>query len=330
MAYLAAALFLACMTTLLHSLRASPCPPLPLPSNATEFSCSSPSLQEFPTGFPEETLLISVEFTNISRIDADALVGLGKLQELHLSNNKLRSLPSGLFRDLPDLSALDLTQNLLEDLPPGIFRNASALTQLSLQGNQLATLRLSWFHPLHQLHMLDLSHNRFTDVPPFCFSKLENLTDLDLSFNFLHTLTPQILEGLPSLGKLNLEGNQLRSIVDGTFQGAPSLKLLFLRNNTLASLPAGIFEPLNQLALLDVSYNKLTSLMPKFSRQAMKLSLDLSSNPWACECPMNTLVAWLNQYSISLWDEQQTTCASPENLEGQVVTSLTPDEFGSC
>ncbi|XP_060088656.1 leucine-rich alpha-2-glycoprotein [Heteronotia binoei] len=330
MAYQVTALSLACMMTLLHGLQASLCPPLPMPNNATEFSCSSPSLQEFPTGFPNETLLISVEFTNISKIGADALVGLSKLQELHLSSNKLRSLPDGLFHDLPELATLDLTRNLLEDLPPGIFRNSSVLTQLSLHGNQLATLRPSWFHPLRHLAMLDLSHNQFTEVPPFCFSKLENLTDLDLSFNFLHTLTPQILEGLLHLEKLNLEGNQLQSIADGTFQRTPSLKFLFLRNNTLASLSAGIFEPLNLLELLDVSYNKLTSLVPKFSSQAMKLSLDLSGNPWACKCHMSALVAWLKEHSIFLWAEQQTICATPKYLEGQMITSLAPGKFGAC
>nr|XP_056701414.1 leucine-rich alpha-2-glycoprotein [Euleptes europaea] len=330
MAYSVAVLFLACVTTLLRGLEASPCPPLPVPSNATEFSCSSPSLQEFPTGFPEGTLLISVEFTNISQIGADALVGLHKLQELHLSNNKLRSLPGGLFRDLPDLAALDLTRNLLEDLPPGIFQNSRALRQLSLHENQLATLRPSWFHPLRQLDMLDLSHNQFKDVPPFCFGRLANLTNLDLSFNFLCTLAPQILEGLPRLEKLVLEGNHLRSIVDGAFQGVPSLKFLFLQNNTLASLPAGLFEPLNHLTLLDVSHNKLASFAAKFSRQATELGLDLSGNPWACDCRMNALVTWLKRYSVSLWAEKETICASPKYLEGQVVTSLAPGKFGSC
>ncbi|XP_077188063.1 leucine-rich alpha-2-glycoprotein [Paroedura picta] len=330
MAYLSSALLLAGMMTLLQGLQASQCPPLPMPDNATEFSCSSPSLQEFPTGFSEETLLISIEFTNISWIGADALLGLRKLQELHLSNNKLRSLPNGIFRDLPELAALDLTNNLLEDLPPGIFKNSSVLRQLSLHGNQLAALQPSWFQPLHQLDMLDLSQNQLRDVPPFCFSNLNNLTVLDLSFNFLHTLTPQVLEGLSHLEKLNLEGNKLQSIVDGTFQGASSLKFLFLQNNTLASLPDGTFEMLNHLTLLDVSYNKLTLLAPKFSREATKLSLDLSGNPWACECRMSNLVAWLNQYSVILWAEQQTICASPKNLKGHVVTSLTSGKLGSC
>ncbi|XP_054837496.1 phospholipase A2 inhibitor beta-like [Eublepharis macularius] len=323
-------LSLACMGSLLCCVQASPCPLLPMPSKVTEYTCSSPSLQEFPTGFSEDTRQISIEFTNISWIDVNALVGLDKLMELHLSNNKLRSLPDGLFRDLRKLVALDLTNNLLEDLPPGIFRNSSALMQLALRGNLLATLRPSWFHPLERLDALDLSNNQLKDVPPFCFSKLENLTYLDLSFNFLQTLTPQILEGLTHLEKLDLEGNHLWSITDGTFRGAPNLKFLFLQNNTLASLSAELFKPLNHLEMLDVSNNKLNSLEPHFSSQATKLSLDLSNNPWTCDYHMSALVTWAKQSAVSLFAEPQTTCDSPKDLEGQVVTSLLPSTFDSC
>ncbi|XP_032992447.1 leucine-rich alpha-2-glycoprotein [Lacerta agilis] len=325
-------IFIVCMVLSLHCccLQALQCPPVDTPSNITEFSCSSPSLSHFPAGFPEQTTLISVEFTNISTIGEDALLGLPKLQELHLSNNRLKDLPSGLFRDLPQLHTLDLTSNLLEDLPPSIFENSTSLTHLFLKMNQLANLRPQWFKPLRRLETLDLSNNQLKDVPPSCFSTLENLTALDLSFNFLRQLSPQILEGMPLLERLELGANQLRSIADKTFQEVPRLGFLFLQNNSLTRLPPGIFEPLRNLDTLFISDNQIASWDPRFSGQLTQLSLDLARNPWACDCRMRTFVNWVTRHSAVLYSREEVVCASPKSLKGRVVMSLGDAEYGTC
>ncbi|XP_066492512.1 leucine-rich alpha-2-glycoprotein [Tiliqua scincoides] len=325
-------IFHTCLVMVLHCccLQASPCPPVPTPNNITEFSCSSLSLSDFPSGFPKETRIISVEFTNISSIDVDALQGLPNLQELHLSNNKLRTLPSGLFRSLPELHTLDLTGNFLEDLPVEIFEKATGLRQLALTGNRLSTLRPSWFQPLRHLEFLDLSNNQLEDVPQSCFNKLENLTSLQLSQNSLRTLSPQMLDGILHLEKLDLEGNQLQSIENNTFQAVPHVKFIFLQNNSLTNIPAGLFKPLDHLELLDVSSNQLTTWDPQFSTKVTTLSLDLSRNPWACDCHILSLLNELKHPSISLYSKQETLCATPKSFQGQLLTSVDVTKFSSC
>lgn len=325
-------ILLACLVMVLQCccLQASPCPPVPTPNNITEFSCSSPSLSDFPSGFPKETRIISVEFTNISSIGVDALQGLPNLQELHLSNNKLRTLPSGLFQDLPKLHTLDLTGNFLEDLPVEIFGKATSLKQLALSGNRLSTLRPLWFQDLQHLDFLDLSNNQLNDVPHSCFSKLENLTTLQLSQNSLRTLSPQMLDGLPKLEKLDLEGNQLQSIDNNTFQAVSHLKFIFLQNNSLTNLPAGTFKPLDQLEFLDVSSNQLTTWDPQFSSKVTTLNLDLSRNPWACNCHLLPLLKKLKHPSISLYSKQEMLCATPKSFQGQSLIFVDISKFGSC
>lgn len=332
MDHLVPTLFQTCLVMVLHCcyLQASPCPPVPTPNNITEFSCSSSSLSDFPGGFPKETRIISVEFTNISNIGVDALQGLPNLQELHLSNNKLRTLPNGLFRDLPQLHTLDLTGNLLEDLPLEIFEKSTSLRQLALGGNRLTTLRPSWFQPLQLLEFLDMSNNQLEDVPPSCFNKLKNLTTLQLSQNSLHTLSPQMLDGVPHLEKLDLEGNQLQSIGNNTFQAVPHLKFIFLQNNSLTKLPAEIFKPLDHFELLDMSFNQLTSWEPQFSSKVTTLSLDLSRNPWVCDCHLISLLNELKHPSISLYSKQETLCATPKSFQGQPLMSVDVTKFDSC
>uniref|UniRef100_A0A8C3SHS7 LRRCT domain-containing protein n=1 Tax=Chelydra serpentina TaxID=8475 RepID=A0A8C3SHS7_CHESE len=309
----------------------APCPPVPTPSNITEFVCTSPSLSSFPTGFPEETLMISVEFTNLSHIGPDALQKLPKLQELHLSSNQLRSLPGGLFRVLPALRVLDLTNNLLEDLPPEIVDSYSPLQHLVLKGNQLGALEPAWFRTLGELEWLDVSDNRLQDLPPNCFHNLSRLKSLDLSNNRLDRLAPELLAGLPSLERLHLEGNQLHTIVEHAFDRVPRLQHLFLQHNNLSSLPAQLFGQMGRLAMLDLSNNSLTALAPCFPERNLTLEMDLSGNPWACDCAMLSFVQWATGRSVGLYALQRTLCGTPESLKGRTVAAATQGELlASC
>ncbi|KAJ7308345.1 hypothetical protein JRQ81_008882 [Phrynocephalus forsythii] len=317
---------LAAVLAALHGRRAqaSPCPPRLGLKDGTEFTCNSPSLSEFPSGFPEQTRLISVEFTNISIIAVDALRALPHLEELHLSNNKLKTLSNSLFRFLPRLRTVDLSNNQLRDLPPGLFRNNTALAVVSLKGNRLTHLRSVWFETLSQLQILDVSENQLIEVPPFSFDTLENLTNLDLSHNRLRELSPRVFAGLARLTGLNLEGNQIHAVQEKTFRAVPNLKFLFLQNNSLADLPAGLFASLDALEMLDLSNNRLTSLDPDFSDRVADMSLDLSGNPWRCDCRMKALVDWVKNRSVALLSKKETTCASPKKLRGREIMSLTP------
>ncbi|KAM6465542.1 leucine-rich alpha-2-glycoprotein [Liasis olivaceus] len=326
------ALLIACIGMSLtgYSQQILYCPPDPAPENITEFVCNSPSLSEFPTGFPVQTKMISVEFTQLFSLGVDTLQGLLKLQELHLSGNRLKTLPSGLFRNLPELQVLDLSRNLLEDLPPELFTNATSLRQLSISENQLAELHPSWFETLEQLKFLVLDHNQLKEVPSSCFRKLKKLTSLDLSFNLLHHLSPEMFTGLENVDRLILESNPIGCIAPKTFHVIPRLSMLSLANASLTHIPAGLFESLEYLELLDLSSNELTSLGMPFLNPTPKLSLDLSGNPWACDCRMHMLLSWVKEHTVELYSKMETVCAFPKSLRGQVATSLQGSQLCSC
>nr|QBG82014.1 phospholipase A2 inhibitor [Bothrops jararacussu] len=305
------------------------CPPTPAPENVTEFVCNSPSLREFPTGFPARTKMISVEFTQVSSLGVEALQGLPNLQELHLSNNRFKTLPSGLFRNLPQLHTLDLSRNLLEDLPPEIFTNASSLTHLSLSENQLAELRPSWFETLEKLRILGLDHNQVKEIPISCFNKLEELTSLDLSFNLIHRLTTGMFSGLDNLERLLLESNPIQCIMGRTFHWRPKLSVLSLKNSSLTHVIMGVFQ-LDHLVLLDLSDNEFTTLDPPVHEPSANFSLDLSGNPWACDCRLENLLRWLNDHNIHLYSKEEFVCASPKHMKGERATSLHRSQICPC
>ncbi|XP_058019607.1 phospholipase A2 inhibitor beta [Ahaetulla prasina] len=306
------------------------CPPDPAPENITEFVCNSPSLHEFPTGFPVRTKMISVEFTQVSSLSVEALQGLPSLQELHLSNNRLKTLPSGLFRNLPELHTLDLSTNLLEDLPPEIFTNASSLTHLSISENWLAELRPSWFETLKELRILSLDHNQLKEVPISCFDKLEKLTFLDLSSNRLHRLSPDMFSGLENLERLILESNPIRCIAPRSFHWRPKLSVISLKNCSLTDIIIGVFQPLDHLVSLDLSGNELTMLDPPVAIPSANLSLDLTGNPWACDCRMDNLLTWVKENKIHLYSKREIVCAFPKSFKGKEATSLHRSQICPC
>ncbi|NXN40742.1 LRC26 protein, partial [Rhinoptilus africanus] len=79
--------------------------------------------------------LLSLPHNRLGMIHRQALLGLGALQELDLSNNHLTVLTPETFLPLPSLVTLNLGSNRLEGLEPGVLRFLPQLQALFLQDN---------------------------------------------------------------------------------------------------------------------------------------------------------------------------------------------------
>ncbi|KAM6243758.1 leucine-rich repeat-containing protein 26 [Porphyrio hochstetteri] len=80
-------------------------------------------------------LLLSLPHNRLGLIHSQALVGLGALQELDLSNNYLTVLSPETFLPLTNLAKLNLGSNRLGELEPGVLRSLPQLRALHLQDN---------------------------------------------------------------------------------------------------------------------------------------------------------------------------------------------------
>ncbi|XP_038672620.1 leucine-rich alpha-2-glycoprotein-like [Scyliorhinus canicula] len=302
--------------------------------NITSVICASvESLHEVPQNIPSIATSISLEFTNITSLKENDLAGLFQLQELHLSSNKLMNISSGALKELHQLRILDLTNNLLNTFPPDLFNTSLNLTTLVLQGNKLQAVDPFWFHHLRSLQSLDLSNNMLKSLPLDSFQNLTELVTLDLSSNKIENLPVTLFHKLSKLERLNLANNQLYNILPGTFDHVLNLASLFLNENKIRAIPVGLFNKLLKLDTLDLSENSLETLPPGVFDNLQHIGakwqqgLDLSLNPWDCNCGLKHLWYWITTNSDKLYSLSTTVCATPETASGKQIGTLSELEF---
>ncbi|GCC28012.1 hypothetical protein chiPu_0006438, partial [Chiloscyllium punctatum] len=303
-------------------------------NNTTAVICVSiESLYEVPENIPPNATRISLEFTNVGIIEEKDFLGFHQLEELHLSNNRLTNISSGALKGLHQLRILDLTNNLLTTIAPELFSTSFNLTTLVLLGNKLQTVNPLWFYHLHSLESLDLSNNMLKSLPPNSFQNLTNLITLDLSSNKLEHLSIDLFNKMSKLKRLNLGDNQLRSVLPGTFDHLLNLEYLFLNANQIGKIPVGLFNKLLKLDTMDLSNNKLESLPPGVFDKLLHIGtkwqqgLDVSLNPWVCNCELMYLWNWLTMNSEKMFSLDSTVCAKPEIVREKQITALTEVEL---
>lgn len=146
----------------------------------------------------------------------------------------------------------------------------------------------------------------------------------------------------------------LKTIPNGIFRTNHVLSSLDLSNNRLTIIPTSLFSFNPKLAFLDLSLNQITILTPEVFLPCPKLTqmilrdnelsqahsswfrgfyyksryrpyIDLSGNPWSCECSMISFRAWTrrNMWFLTIEGFQDVTCWTPESVRGSSLLALT-------
>ncbi|KAM9798212.1 uncharacterized protein ACB057_009262 [Neosynchiropus ocellatus] len=294
-----------------------------------EVVCNEVPLSEYPSDLPENTLMLTIQFTNITSISERHLNATPQLRELHLFSNRLNSLSPHLLRGVPRLTVLDLTGNKLTHLPAEVFSHAP-LHSLVLKNNLIEDASPDWLPENSTLTWLDLSGNQLKKMPSDLLQKLPQLENLDLSNNRLEMLPIKSLDSLTKLERLNLQNNKLESLDASVFASHRNLTYLYLTRNKLSQLPADIFQQLSQLKLLSLDNNRL-SRIPAGLLDSLKMldeeGLDLTNNPWLCDGELKYLWRWMLENKEKVFLPQTVTCAEPESLKSRAVESLKESEL---
>lgn len=266
--------------------------------------------------------ILTLHNNHISELNDDTFKGMINLNSLDLSNNEINSLSSITFNPLISLKSLDLSDNQLTLLTSNLFDSQSSLEYLSLAGNQIKTLKTGLFDDVTRLTKLNLSRNRIYLLPENLFTQNLLLHELDLSFNQFNTFPILALQEASNLRKLLFDGNfiikldhksfphlnqlvelsisqsdQLNSIDELTFSPLCSLKKLTITGNVnLNHINHDAFFNMNEdkncsnLKYLNLSSNNLVSLDSKTLPFCRIDEVDLSNNPWKCNCTIKWIL----------------------------------------
>ena len=161
------------------------------------------------------------------------------------------------------------------------------------------------------------------------FENLSNLMFLKLATNRIQAITSLTFRGLSGLASLELENNNIRSIPANAFS---NISILHLYNNKISIIDPHAFAGAD-VTVVTLHENKLTSVPWGVFHSLTNLNhLDLSNNPWKCDCSITWLKVWLGNRSPNfVLDNACTTrCEHPLNVQGMLLLLYLTLRYNDC
>ncbi|XP_069764503.1 chondroadherin-like protein isoform X2 [Narcine bancroftii] len=300
-------------------------------------SCEGKGLRKIPKGFPPDSHLLDMRFNDLRFIPRGSFSGMKQLVSLHLQNCNIHHLNTGAFRGLRNLIYLYLSSNEINSLQPEIFEGLPELTYLYLDHNRLTSIPKGAFRLLPNLFALHLEYNTIPQLTDDNMEGAEKLRRLHLTGNNLTYVSPTALRPSGQLQKLFLDENKLTEVPTVALMGMSALDELKLSRNPIKQIESGAFLPvkgllqhlwLNNLGLEKISdgafdgvdeqmqslylENNQLSYIPSLENFRNLHTIDLSNNPWDCDCPLLPLRRWLKSSNLKV----RAVCSLPRNVTG--------------
>ncbi|KAL8612645.1 hypothetical protein ACOMHN_044586 [Nucella lapillus] len=273
--------------------------------------------------------LVKLDVMSNAIIPLPSVSDMRSLRFFSVSDNNLQSLGAFLFTEATDIWVANFSNNDLTSVDHRAFLPASprvidlsgnyltrtqffswtATREVYLQNNKLNEVDQQTFYGMDTLNVLDLRHNNLSAISDETFKFLGNATTLLLSNNSLQMSNFfTLLRSMVSLESLDLGFNQIETINATSFQPLASLRSLSLAKNKLKVIPVELFHNLETLA-----------------------ELDISGNPFDCDCELLPLRDWLKKTTVKIKQRFNLNitnrCVTPEEHRGKLITMYSVGQF---
>ncbi|XP_050087078.1 leucine-rich repeat-containing G-protein coupled receptor 5-like [Anopheles aquasalis] len=212
-------------------------------------------------------------------IDLYTFSEMEDLSKLDMSNNRIASIPVGMFAQLVGLTSLDLSHNSIGKIAAGALAIDGQGINFDLSYNNISIIENNAF--MHA-STINLRNNKLLGVGPYAFDNQTNLGTLILSGN-VQLKNFDFLHNLPNLHTLEMSGMNFSfdGIPRNMFDDLAALTTLDLSHNRIRELPIGIFVELESLNFVNLRHNLITHVeFGAFSMRKYDLidEIDLSYN----------------------------------------------------
>jgi hypothetical protein len=256
--------------------------------NTTVLVCRDRQLKGVQFG-PET---IRLDFDNVTGVYLDAK-NIRHLRWINSAYNYLVAVLDHFFKFNRYIEVLSLNNNKIAKLTSNALADLTDLKRLDLSHNSISAISKGLFDPLNNLEYLNLAYNPLYNAPSGTFRGLSSLTELNLSGNKLTHLTFGLFHFSPQLNSLTLDDTYIEEIHNSELLGIPNLKILRIRNNkALRAIEGYVLADTVHLEVLDISGNALTFLPISLANLTKLTMLNISDNPWACDCRMFWFAPW--------------------------------------
>ena len=161
---------------------------------AYKWDMSHQSLRSIPTDIPDFTTDLLLNNNQISTIADDAFNGLGEVEILHLTGNRLREIRKGMWQGLKAVKRLYLSSNLISYLGDEAFSTVPKLEGLWITSNNIRRLAPEMFKGMNSIKRLDFGNNKIETVEPKTFYSVpKSMQTLNLDYNNICTLPSDML-----------------------------------------------------------------------------------------------------------------------------------------
>ncbi|XP_063923630.1 leucine-rich repeat neuronal protein 1-like [Zophobas morio] len=285
----------------------------------------------------QDMITLDLSYNNIEQIHPDAFDGqylinefrpLKSLKNLHLDHNRISSLNQDVFEHTPNVEILTISHNPLDKIDQQTLVAITGLVflkHLDLSYTGLSSLPDAFLHTPRYLEKLDLSGNQFNRIPK-TLGDSHSLSVLYFNNNPIVSLAEENgFPKIPTLKILHLSGmRKLLNITSRALSNLENLEELFCYDNPelthidkdalSAKRDGAEYETWPSIKKLYLQDNKLSYIDMQLILQWKDLTeLDLTNNPWTCECENQWIVDELMPIYLRLDDQKakRLRCGAP-------------------